>query len=300
MVPFTPRRIVAGVAPDDVSDDAVHAGARLARAFAADLELVHAVQVPPVLWPGVDREQLTRMHEGAVTPARSHVRDRLFELERRYGLAEGELTGHLECLAGDPDRVLVERARAGADLVVVGPHRHRGVLDFGRTVRGLLPRLECALWVQHGPWREVERVLVPVDFSEHSLAGLQAAADVAGKLRANVHVVHVLEPHLLAYPEDVAREIGWPAHSDEELRRGARSALQELAEQVEWGGVEHEVELVDGVTAADEIVEHSPQYQLVVMGTRGHTLPLLGRDTYAVLRRAECPVLALRAERPVG
>lgn len=297
MLRFHTRQLLVGLVESDLSDHAVHAAARIARAFRADLEIVHAVSVPPALWPGVTREALTRLHAGAVRAAEDRLLPRLRALEERFGLEPDELTSRLHCLAGESTRVLLERQEAtSADALFVGLHEKQGVFDFGHTTRTLLHRAHRPIWLQPCRWAPIETILAPVDFSVPSRASLDAAVTLAHGLGAEVLVLHVFQPPAFAFPADVAESLGWPARPEEFFREKAVKDLARFVEETEWRGVGHRFELVDG-EPEQTILERARGAQLVVMGSRGstHVLgPLLGHVTYSILKHAPVPVLALR------
>lgn len=297
MLRFHTRQILVGLAEGELSDHAVHAAARIARTFEADLEIVHAVSVPPVLWPGVTREQLTRLHAGAVRAREELLVPRLRELEKRFGLEADELTSRLNTLAGESTRVLLERQEAtSADALFVGSHEKRGALDFGHTTRTLLHRAHRPIWLQPCPWAPIETILAPVDFSAQSRASLDAAVTLARGLGAEVSVLHAFHPPSIAFPAEVAEALGWPARPEEFFREQAKTDLARFVEETEWHGVAHRDEFVDG-EPEQTILDRSGGAQLVVMASRGatHVLgPLLGHVTYAVLRQSKVPVMALR------
>ena len=193
--------------------------------------------------------------------------------------------------------MLLERQEeAGADALFVGMHEKRRTFDFGRTVRTLLHRARRPVWLQPGPWREIESILAPVDFSAHSRASLDSAVTLARGLGAEVRVVHAFVPPHLAYPEDVARAAGWPREPEVFFREQAQEDLEAFVAATAWHDVRHRQEFVDGLPE-EAILERAGDAQLVVMGSRGHTGllgPLLGHVTYDIMKQSPAPVLALR------
>jgi len=141
------------------------------------------------------------------------------------------------------------------------------------------------------------RILCPVDFSPTSFAALRRAARLAGSLGASLTLLHVYHTPGYALPEGVIlpnvneldRLFSW---IDEQLaawRRearalGADAVVTETAQGAPWQTI------VDRAAAG--------RYDLVVMGTHGHTglkHVLLGSVTERVVRHASCPVLTVRA-----
>lgn len=137
------------------------------------------------------------------------------------------------------------------------------------------------------------------DFSPHSSAAIDVAADLARRLGAKLHVVHVIHSPTYAYgfgafagppvtaPIDVAG-----------LRAGAMESLRErIADVKAPGGVEPHV--VDGPNIAAALHEAAERLgaDLIVMGTHGRTglaHAFLGSVTERTLRNAPCPVLTVR------
>ena len=140
---------------------------------------------------------------------------------------------------------------------------------------------------------KIERILVPVDFSEHSLAALKYAIELAREHESEVVLVHVVEPLpygiarwdeptklLERYGEVASGDLGRFEKETTQLYPKCRSELH--------FGVVHEVigELVNKL-----------KVDLIVMSMRGqtHLLDLLiGGTAEKILRHAPCPVLRIR------
>jgi len=145
----------------------------------------------------------------------------------------------------------------------------------------------------------VRRILVPIDFSPPSRAALEYAVALAAPLGASLEVLHVWEPPAYVGPEavafvpvDVARQ-AW-----EEVRGGVQGEVEHLVAAVAGTFPVH-VSVIPG-TPAELIPEVAAEVgaELVVMGTHGRTglaRVLMGSVAEAVVRRAPCPVLTLRA-----
>jgi nucleotide-binding universal stress UspA family protein len=158
----------------------------------------------------------------------------------------------------------------------------------------------------HGEERTMERfiqkIIVPIDFSEASEAAARYAARLAASLGASVHLIHVLEEALLA-PGPLEFYGGALPQAREEMYQRACARLNELGVTLAPSGVPpFTVEVRSGVTAeeiADAVVDYGAD--LVVMSTHGRTgLPhlLLGSVAERVIRTARCPVLAIRGTGP--
>lgn len=146
---------------------------------------------------------------------------------------------------------------------------------------------------------KIQKILVPVDFSRHSLKALAYAVDFAAPLSAEVTVLHVVEPIAYATPADLyagmATQLG---NLLAEQRRSARQQLDELAAKYAKRKVSLHIHLRDGV-AYREIVDAARQLgsDLIVQATHGRTglaHVLLGSVAERVVRTAECAVLTIR------
>jgi len=139
----------------------------------------------------------------------------------------------------------------------------------------------------------VGKVLVPVDFSEHSDRALKYATGLAKSFGATLHLVHVypasayVAPPLLPGPVVVGqfRDQSQKAF-DEFLERARRENEVEIVGTL-LEGVPH----VEILRMADEV--HA---DLIVMGTHGRTgleHLLLGSIAERVVRNSEVPVITV-------
>lgn len=144
----------------------------------------------------------------------------------------------------------------------------------------------------------IKKILVPVDFSAASLAGLEFAADLARTLRASLEVLHVVEIATYAPMMGVSVDL-------RRLREGHEQAalarLEKLAAALGTRGVRCGAAIKIGI-APYAIVDEAERSgaDLVVMATHGrHGVErlLIGSVAERVVRAAGCPVLTVRAGR---
>jgi len=293
------QRILVGVDAEGLARAAVVRGYDLARELESELELVHAVEVPPPLWPGIGEEQLSEMHAAVIDASRQRTLQALDEaLQEPFPDVDPEAS--LEVVPGKPARVLLQRAEEReVDLLVLGPHGQRATFDFGSTARAVLARAACPVWNQLGPVQSVERILVPVDFSEQSRDAAGLAARLARRLGASLTVLHGHQPMPLANPE-VAEAFPDPGEILDQAREAAERELAGWVEELEGDAPRVRPLLVEEAPA-QTIRREAENHDLVVMGTHGRTglsRFLLGSVAYAVLKHAEKPVLVVpRVER---
>lgn len=139
----------------------------------------------------------------------------------------------------------------------------------------------------------VRRILFPTDFSSFTQPALQLASSLARDMGAQLLIVHVKEPpvELVAAGGLGVAELGLDGET-------IKAHLNRVAptERV----VSFERHLLMGSPVA-EIVRFAAQQQvdLIVMSTHGRTglmHLLMGSVAEAVVRRAPCPVITLKAD----
>ena len=144
---------------------------------------------------------------------------------------------------------------------------------------------------------QYRRILLAIDLTEDSRQIAAQARELATTLRAELEVVHVVEPLPLMVAD--APEVMAPAvlQTQDEITRAARKRVQQLAQELELAeGAAH---VLVGNTQV-EIVRTARERKadLIVLGSHErHGLSLLLDFTEdAVLHRAPCDVLAVRVK----
>lgn len=139
-------------------------------------------------------------------------------------------------------------------------------------------------------WLPKQRVVVPVDFSEESLAAVDAALEIAAG-PSSIHVVHVL-PELVVIEPSVA----WATIDDEDRVRNTEQQLRDAFQSEKYRGIVVKVLVGDpGHSIADYAQEESAD--LIVLPSHGRTglkRMLIGSVAERVVRLAHCPVLVIR------
>jgi len=140
----------------------------------------------------------------------------------------------------------------------------------------------------------IRRILVPVDFSEHSERALEHAIGLAKVFGAEIELLHSYE----VTPIVTLYGVGYPETLDRDLREAATRRLAEWCEKVQTEAVPVRQHVVPSFPA-EAIVDQAGELDvdLIVMGTRGlsglrHVM--LGSVAERVLRRAPCPVLTVK------
>jgi nucleotide-binding universal stress UspA family protein len=153
-----------------------------------------------------------------------------------------------------------------------------------------------------------EKILVPLDGSEHSIKALEAATQIAKQFNGKITLIHVysVTPGPVIMPEPTTMTpSGFPVMAPAEIskvtdavRRAGSRVLEEGEEKVEAEGVPVEKTLVEGHTV-QEIVRTAKEgeFDLIVIGARGISKIrelLLGSVTDGVIHHACTPVLVIK------
>lgn len=137
------------------------------------------------------------------------------------------------------------------------------------------------------------KMLLAVDFAEHTEKLCQHAATMAEIHGASLSLIHVVEPVISDSAFDTLPPL--PVDFDDLLVQQARTRIEELRER--YGIAEKNLFLEIGVTKREIIrVAEEQAIDLILVGSHGrHGVELLlGSTANAVLHHAGCDVLAVR------
>jgi len=142
---------------------------------------------------------------------------------------------------------------------------------------------------------EIRRILVPVDFSDHSQDALDLAVGLAKTFDAQLHLLHCYQIN----PQSIAPYgIIIPETFEHDIRMAALQRLSEWREKTSAQGIRVQ-EHITAHFPAEEIAAMADHLHcdLIVMGTRGlsglkHVL--LGSVAERTIRLAKCPVLTVK------
>jgi nucleotide-binding universal stress UspA family protein len=140
----------------------------------------------------------------------------------------------------------------------------------------------------------IQRILIPIDFSETSAAAADYGCELATRLGAQVTLLNVFSSGIIATPDAVFVPT---AAEQEALSHAAETHLQSIAAKLDRDGLSIECVALEGIPA-DVICVFAARRRadLIVMGThgrRGLTHLLLGSVAEQVLRHGPCPVLTI-------
>lgn len=146
-----------------------------------------------------------------------------------------------------------------------------------------------------------KRILVPVDGSPTSIAGLNEALRLARNQKARVRLIHIVDERMIFSTAEAGMNIEPVIES---LKDGGKRILESAAKLASARGVRAETDMVENAASqvADVLVSRARRWRadLVVMGThgrRGVNRLVLGSDAELVVRNSPVPVLLVRSAR---
>lgn len=149
---------------------------------------------------------------------------------------------------------------------------------------------------------QVQRILIPTDFSPAARHAFDWALSFARPYAATLHLLHVMADVNSAWAgsDDVLVQAGPP---QERLEEEARAELKQLAEAAERHDLATHCTVRFSLDVADTILEEADAIDadLIATGTHGRqglSRLLLGSVAQKVVRRARRPVLTVRAQAP--
>jgi len=275
----------------------------LACSWRASLTVLYVAEFPPGLNPDyhVNQQYLADL----LKTASSQLVDFKGRAERR-GIA---VTTRVA--TGIPSEEVVAAARTdNSDLIIVGTRGKTGLAHvlLGSTAERVIRGAPCPVLTVRTESADIEdtsvlsrpvtleRILVPVDFSDCSLDAFEYAVEVAQQAKASVMLLHVLEPVSYGLDFDLGH-----IRSREDVRESWTKRLEELVSSHQHPTMQVESRLRGGVPA-DSILDSAQTLpcDLIVMGThgrRGASHAISGSVAEAVLRKARCPVIAVRSKK---
>jgi len=291
-----------------LSDGAIKTALQLARPFAATIHLVHVREYHHLFEYMAPRDSTPVSVATFLDQASRRLAEDLKKLAHRYEISPA----HCYIQEGAPIfNEIGKVARAvKADLIVMPSHGRTGLkhLFLGSTAERVAQHSPCPVFVLRKMIRKIDKLLVPVDFSECALAGLQYAIQVADQFAARIFVLHVAEVND-PYPADALAVYDFSA-LEESAHHSAVRQMQVFVRRAQFGSVKFETAVKVGPPVA-EICSFAEKQNidLIITATHGRTgLPhvFMGSTAEQVMRHASRSVLivpshpAVRAKQVSG
>lgn len=147
-----------------------------------------------------------------------------------------------------------------------------------------------------GAHLNLQKILVPIDFSDYSKKALNYAFRFAEQFGASLTLLYVVEPTV--YPADFSfGQIGFP-NVEDELRKKGEGELHAMIDDMIKGQVPATAVVKTGLPFV-EVTTYAAEndIDLIIVATHGHTGVehiLFGSTAEKIIRKAPCPVLVVR------
>ena len=290
--------------PTDFSrcaDQALAHAVYLAEKYGATLHLLHVVTLFEDQ-PGVLSEEFAESEE-LVRKLEDEAEIELNNVANAHGNDDMEIVVKQKRAISAAPAILEYSSKNGIDLIVMGTHGRRGIehLLLGSAAEEVVRLADCPVFTireseEIKPIKLFEKILVPIDFSEHSKKALAYAKEIADSYDANLQLLHVIEDTIHpAYSLSGKSSIfDLMPGIEEDCRRRIEKLIQETGVSKENTEI-----IVKGGQAAHDIIKFAKENSsdLVVIATHGLTgieHLLLGSVTEKVVRMAPCPVFTVK------
>ncbi len=290
------QHILIPVDFSEYSDRAVRYGIFLAEQLIAKVTLFHAITL---FQEDIGEEVHLEEYEKLLKLREEVTRKKLKRHNDKAAARGVEIHSEIRRGISAADAILEYLEEHQFDLIVIGTHGRGGIKKwiYGSVAEKVVRMSPIpVITVHHLPDQlALKKILVPIDFSEHSREAIEYARFFATHFQAEVEFLHVLEREF--HPAYYTAEVDSLFELDPELKD---RALQRLREFV---GTEDgfSFTIVEG-RAYQEIVQRIKDtgVDLTIMATRGlsgveHLL--IGSTTERVVRLAERPVLTVSRKR---
>ena len=137
-----------------------------------------------------------------------------------------------------------------------------------------------------------EKILNPVDGSEHSMHSTQAAIELAKRFDSKIVLLHCHSRFPVVLSEPYFQQ------AIDEIMKASGDLIKPFETILEESGVDYEVRILEGLpgTTIAEVVQID-KTDVIVMGSRGVSNfegLFLGSVAHQVLHKSECPVFIVK------
>ncbi len=212
-------------------------------------------------------------------------------------------------LAGDPAQEIVDYAnKENVDLIVMSTHGRTGITRWAlgsvadrvlRATRKPLALIRARnVPPNKFPKNIVNRILVTLDGSEQSEVVLPYVEELASRIKAEVALLHVLEPNYYVY---TVGGYNWDAYSEKQrksMKAFYTDYLKDMAEKFQRRGIPTKYQVIFGIVA--EVIIDFPEKihaDFVAMSTHGRSGVsrwVLGSVAERVLRAGNTSLFLIR------
>jgi len=268
----------------------------LTKKFEGELHILHVAELPTMSIPDFPADLFDFAYDQAMA--------KMTVLLDKHGDHVPPVTKAVQ--AGKPARPAAEVILTYADdnnidFIVMGTHGRRGPRRFllGSITEEVIRRASCPVFtVRTGkkawPMPQIDRILVPVDFSHKTRQIIGVAARFAEHYDASITLMHVVNLEFYpfyGYPVDPIREI------EQNILVSSETKLNEYVSELQGAGIITNW-TTDSGHPAQQIRSFADEndFDLIVVGSHGRSgfdRAMVGSISEKVLRSAHCPVVVV-------
>jgi nucleotide-binding universal stress UspA family protein len=299
------RNVLVPIDFSEPSLEAIEFALPLLKQFGAELHLVHvfepdyplsSLMTMPLIVPELEADKRVRRH--------------LKDVAKKYGV---ELRReNIHAVRGRPFEEICRLARElGTDLIVTATRGNTGLkhLVLGSTAERVVRYSPCPVLVVRPVDRKKKaggngkmpralsfrKILVPIDFSDCSMKGLEYAKALAKQFESTLVLLHSVHFQYYVASDEYAR-YDLPLLM-QKAEKAAQEQMRDLVQKTNWDGIQVEQSLEIG-HAGQQICARAQDHGADVIvtsthGTTGLKHILLGSTAEYVVRHARCPVLVV-------
>jgi len=204
-----------------------------------------------------------------------------------------------------PSGIILEYANdKKIDLIVMGTHGRHGLgyLFLGSVSEEITRFAHCPVYTVREqkiakPIEKLNRILVPVDFSDHSKKALAYAKVFCKEYDAKLEILHIIEDRI--HPALYATGKASIFDLIPDIKEKSSKMISDMVQEVQGPEVEVKIKIAEGV-AAREILKYAEQNKidLIIISTHGRSGLnhfLLGSVAEKIVRRSICPVFTVKS-----
>jgi nucleotide-binding universal stress UspA family protein len=296
------RKILCPVDTFPCKGQALEHALRLAERYGAELHMLHAIITFPndTQYPGMPSTYFEDMSQYLEDQARMEMKS---AIGSRENIGVDVVMDGIRGISA-ADVILDYAGENDVDLIVMGTHGRHGLghLFLGSVAEEVVRSAKCPVLTlremkQSLDATNIERILVPVDYSEHSKVALKYARELAEANKAKLQLLHIIEEPV--YPDFYGPGDDPHRVPKDYIKQRAVREMNQLCDESLCPEIETEIHILSG-RAALEIVKFAEENwsDLIVIASHGLTgikHLLLGSVAEKIVRMAPCPVFTVKA-----
>jgi nucleotide-binding universal stress UspA family protein len=292
-----PSKILVPIDFSPFSDYAIDYAIFLSQKYGAEITLFHVI----VLYEAdVDEEVHVKQLEEIVKRKEQSTSGLMDRRQQKFIDKNLRISSHIMRGISPPNSILEYSEKHKFDLILMGTHGRTGIKNwiYGSVTEKVVRLSKTAVLTLHKSPESIQinKILVPVDFSDNSRDGIEDAVMVANDFDAEVEFIHIIEQQLQPSFHVVGIESIFAINPD--LKKITSEKLEEFCNITD---VKSTFTVLEGA-AHQSIADYAKESgaDLIIMSTRGYTgldHLLIGSTTERVVRVAECPVLTVGRHR---